>query len=103
MPLISGLEAGVPAPTSGNLTLDLFVENTARINFGHAHHFLQQKGLPAARVTLSGEPVNQFEIIAAEFKGNWIKGYKLNPRAGLDSIAPNSNSTFNPCKYDILK
>lgn len=59
---------------SGNHTLDLFIENMARINFGDDVHFLQQKGLVDGAFKLNGVDITNIEIISLEFKSAWVNG-----------------------------
>lgn len=58
---------------SGQHNLDLFIENTARVNFGNDYHFLQQKGLVGGAYKLNGQNITEIEIIPLEFKSAWVK------------------------------
>ena len=70
--------SGVPIPegqTSAcepECTLDLFVENLGRVNFGLPHEFHQRKGLWEGPVNLDGVPLKNWEIISLEFKSAWV-------------------------------
>ena len=55
--------------------LDLMVENLGRNNFGKPHQFDQKKGIWEYPVTLDGIPLNDWELIPLEFKGEWVSGY----------------------------
>lgn len=61
------------AEAPGTHTVDLFIENTARINFGNDYHFLQEKGLVNATYKLNGENITDIEIFALEFKSAWVQ------------------------------
>ncbi len=58
---------------SGIHVVDLFIENTGRINFGSDHDFLQHKGLVDGEYKLNGEDITDIEIIALEFKSKWVQ------------------------------
>ncbi|OXA43814.1 beta-galactosidase-1-like protein 2 isoform X2 [Folsomia candida] len=57
-------------------TIDLLIENMGRINFGGAKDFLQRKGLVnspnESYYHLDGQEIKDVEIIALEFKSNWV-------------------------------
>jgi len=54
--------------------VDIMVENFGRVNFGIPSDFLFQKGLHEGSITIDGEIMNQIEIMALEFKGDWVRG-----------------------------
>lgn len=58
--------------------IDLFIENTARVNFGNDYHFLQQKGLDNGTYKLNGEDITDIEIISLEFKSKWVQRLVMN-------------------------
>lgn len=66
----------VPTTCDPDCTLDLMVENLGRANFGQPHMFDQKKGLWQGEVLLDGVPLKGWEIIALEFKGDWVQGYE---------------------------
>jgi len=68
------IEATLQVPADGESTIDILVENMARVNFGWANDFLQQKGLPTGGVQFDGVQATDFEIYALEFKSRWVKG-----------------------------
>ena len=57
--------------------LDLMVENMGRSNFGKPHQFDQKKGIWEGPILLDDVPLNDWEIIPLEFKGEWISRYVL--------------------------
>ncbi len=61
----------------GKVVLDLFIENTGRINYGTDNEFKgQKKGLHDDNTTvykLDGEDISSIEIISLEFKSKWVK------------------------------
>ena len=63
---------GVPACDT-TCTVDLFVENLGRTNYGKPHEFDQRKGL-TEEVLLNDEVLTDWEIIALEFKSSWVSG-----------------------------
>ena len=56
-------------------TLDLFVQNLGRTNYGQPHQFDQKKGLWEGPVYLDEEKLEDWEIIPLEFKGDWVRRY----------------------------
>jgi len=57
--------------------VDLLIENIARVNVGQAYDFIQQKGIASvlqSAIELNGQPIEDLEIIAAEFKTPWVNG-----------------------------
>jgi hypothetical protein len=67
------MEAVLNIPSGDSHTIDILVENMARVNFGLAADFLQQKGIPSGTFLLDGVQVPGVEIFALEFKSNWVK------------------------------
>lgn len=66
----------VPGCQEGSeCTLDLFVQNLGRTNYGFPHQFDQKKGLWEGPVYLDGEKLEDWEIIPLEFKGDWVRRY----------------------------
>jgi hypothetical protein len=64
-------------PESGEHTVDLIVESVSRVNFGGAGDFVQQKGIAPVHqsaIELNNEEIQDLEIIAVEFKSDWVKG-----------------------------
>lgn len=57
-------------------TLDLFVENMGRNNFGPPGYFDQKRGLPEGPVLVDEELVNGWTIYPFEFRGPWIRRCK---------------------------
>lgn len=57
---------------SGEHVLDLFIENTGRVNFGNDVDFLQEKGLHNGTFKMDGKDITDVEIIALEFKSAWV-------------------------------
>ena len=53
-------------------TLDLFVENMGRNNFGKPHQFDQKKGIWEGPILLDDVPLLDWEIVPLEFKGEWV-------------------------------
>jgi len=53
--------------------IDVLVENMARVNFGHAGDFLQQKGIPSGNISIDGAPASDFQVFALEFKSKWVQ------------------------------
>jgi hypothetical protein len=52
------------------------VENIARTNFGSSGDFVQQKGIAdvhQSSIEIDGMPIMDLEIVAMEFKNNWVK------------------------------
>ena len=50
------------------------MENWARVNFGGYSDFDQRKGLQeGTQILLDGVVINDWEIIALQFKSKWIK------------------------------
>jgi beta-galactosidase-like protein len=63
---------------AGVNTLDLMIENMGRVNFGNSWHFIQHKGLLGKEgdsYHLNDMEITDIEIIALEFKSNWVKKY----------------------------
>ncbi|ODM98337.1 Beta-galactosidase-1-like protein 3 [Orchesella cincta] len=61
---------------AGNHTVDLMVEPMARVNYGTAADFIQQKGIAPihqSKIEINGEEVTDIEVIAAEFSNAWVK------------------------------
>lgn len=63
--------------SDGKAVLDLFIENTGRINYGNDYEFKgQKKGLHDDNSTvykINGDDISNIEIISLEFKSKWVK------------------------------
>ena len=70
---------GVPIPEGQveacvpQCTVDFFVENLGRVNFGKPHHFNQKKGLWEGDVLIDDVPLKDWTIIPLEFKNSWVQ------------------------------
>jgi methenyltetrahydromethanopterin cyclohydrolase len=61
---------------NGEHVVDLLVENLGRINVGSHPSFVQQKGIAEvhqSKIELNDQEIQNVTIIAAEFKGAWVK------------------------------
>lgn len=70
--------------SSGEHTIDLFVDVIARTNWGGRwEHFNQQKGLPeitGSKIEINNIEIQGVEIIALEFTQAWVNGSVVNTR-----------------------
>ncbi|CAB3370135.1 Hypothetical predicted protein [Cloeon dipterum] len=60
-------------PPAGTNTLDIVVENWARVNFGSPSDFEQKKGLFEGPVSVDGQVLSNLTAIPLEFKSKWVK------------------------------
>ena len=60
-------------PTSSSAVLDIVVENLGRVNYGKPHDFRQKKGLWEGPVLLDGSQIYDWQIIALQFKPDWVR------------------------------
>lgn len=59
-----------------NHTLDIFVENWGRSNFGTLSQFSLYKGLAEGPVLLNNQILYDWEITCMEFRCDWVKNLK---------------------------
>ena len=69
----------------------------ARVNFGHAADFSQQKGIPNGNISINGVPATGFQVLALEFKSEWVQSlgnFRPVPGAGTINGPALFQSTF---------
>jgi len=70
-------EFSLNVTNDGEHVVDVMVENIARTNFGGSGDLVQQKGIAAvhqSKIEINDVEIENVEIIALEFKNDWVKG-----------------------------
>ena len=67
-----GLEVALDSVDGeGSYLVEVLVENMGRINIGD---LFQLKGIPQGDISLDGVALTDFQVIALEFKAEWVRG-----------------------------